>query len=68
MKSKPRSWHVNYSRRIGYAEREGEAILKKERARQRRKDLIITAIVCGGVFVFFWWTFWMYINGNTPIW
>lgn len=68
MKSKPRTWHANYSRRIGYAEREGEAIIRRQKAKQRRKDLIVTAIVCGGVFAFFWWAFWMYVTGNTPIW
>lgn len=55
-------------RRIGYAEREGEAILRRQRKAQRRKELIAFAIVFGGAMAFFCWAFYMCVSGNTPIW
>ena len=56
------------NRRIGYAEREGEAILRRQRKAQRRKERIVYAIVFGGTMAFFWWAFYMCVSGNTPIW
>lgn len=55
-------------RRMGYAEREGEAILRRQRKAQRRKELIAFAIVFGGAMTFFCWAFYMCVSGNTPIW
>ena len=55
-------------RRMGYAEREGEAIRIRNIKRQRRKELILMTIISGATFGFLAWAFWMYLNGNTPIW
>lgn len=42
------------NRRIGYAEKEGMAILKKERARQRRNEAIGISVAGGIALAFFW--------------
>lgn len=67
MKSRPRTWHANYSRRIGYAEREGEAIIRKQMAKQKRKEVIGVSIAGGLAVVFFWVCYCLWVSGNTPI-
>ena len=54
--------------RRGYAEIEGEAILRRKRKAQKKKELIQISIVSAAVFGFVAWAFWMYLSGNTPIW
>lgn len=56
------------NRRIGYAEKEGLAVIRRQRAKQRRKDLIGAGIVIGAVLVFFSWAVYMFATGQTPIW
>lgn len=41
-------------RRIGYAEREGLAVLKKERAKARRQEAIGIGVAGGIALAFFW--------------
>lgn len=43
------------NRRIGYAEKEGLAILKKERAKARKQEAIGIS-VAGGIALAFFWT------------
>lgn len=54
-------------RRIGYAEREGEAILRRQRKAQRRKETIGLCIAIGLSFAFFWTCYVLWVTGNTPI-
>ena len=42
------------NRRIGYAEKEGLAVIRRERARQRRNETIGVCIAFGLAAVFFW--------------
>lgn len=67
MKSRPRTWHANYSRRVGYAEREGEAIIRKQMAKQKRKEVIGVSIAGGLAVAFFWICYCLWVSGNTPI-
>lgn len=54
-------------RRIGYAEREGEAILRRQRKAQRRKETIGVCVAFGLTAVFFWTCYILWVTGNTPI-
>lgn len=54
-------------RRIGYAEREGEAIIRRQRKAQRRKETIGLCIAIGLSFAFFWTCYVLWVTGNTPI-
>ena len=49
-------------RRIGYAEREGLAVLKKERARARKNEAIGIAVAGGIALAFFWICFGIWVN------
>lgn len=39
---------------MGYAEREGEAAIRRQRIKQRRREIIGVSIAGGLAFVFFW--------------
>lgn len=54
-------------RRIGYAEREGEAVIRRQRKAQRRKETIGLCIAIGLSFAFFWTCYVLWVTGNTPI-
>lgn len=49
-------------RRIGYAEREGLAIIRKERAKARRNEAIGIALAGGIALTFFWICFGIWVN------
>ena len=51
------------NRRIGYAEKEGLAVLKKQRAKQLKKEAIILSIIGAGAVAFFCWAAWMCMSG-----
>lgn len=50
-------------RRIGYAEKEGLAILKRERAKARRQEAIGVSIAGGIAITFFWVCYCLWVNG-----
>lgn len=50
-------------RRIGYAEREGLAAIRKERARQRKQEAIGVGIAGGIAVTFFWVCYALWANG-----
>jgi len=54
-------------RRIGYAEREGEAILRRQRKAQKKRETIGVCIAFGLTAVFFWTCYVLWATGNTPI-
>lgn len=54
-------------RRIGYAEREGEAILRRQRKEQRKRETIGVCIAGGLAVAFFWICYTLWVTGNTPI-
>jgi len=56
------------NRRKGYAEIEGEAMLRRQRAKQRKKEAICMSIAGGITFAFFWTCYVLWATGNTPIW
>jgi len=45
---------IKMNRRIGYAEKEGLAIIRKERARQRRNEAIGISVAGSIAITFFW--------------
>jgi len=49
-------------RRIGYAEREGLAVLKKERAKARRNEAIGISVAGSIALTFFWICFCIWVN------
>ncbi len=55
------------NRRIGYAERAGEAAIRRERAKQRKRETIGVSIAFGLTAVFFWTCYALWVTGNTPI-
>ena len=57
-----------YYRRIGYAEREGLAVIKRQRAKQRKQEAIGISIAGGLAAAFFWVCYALWVSGNTPIW
>ena len=67
MRYQHKTWHVNYSRRVGYAEREGEARLRRERAKQLKRETIGVSIAGSLAFTFFWVCYCLWVSGNTPI-
>lgn len=67
MRYQHKTWHANYSRRIGYAEREGEARLRRERAKQLKRETIGLSIAGSLAFTFFWVCYCLWVNGQTPI-
>ena len=56
------------TRRIGYAEREGEAILRRKMAKQRKREIIGVSIAGGLAAAFFCVCYALWVSGNTPIW
>lgn len=54
-------------RRIGYAEREGEAVIRRQRKAQRKKETIGLCVAIGLSFAFFWTCYVLWVTGNTPI-
>ena len=54
-------------RRIGYAEREGLAVIKRQRKQQRRREAIGISIAGGLSMVFFWSCYMLWVTGQTPI-
>lgn len=56
-----------YPRRMGYAEREGEAILRKKRAQQMKREAIGVSIAGGIAITFFWFCFYLWNTGQTPL-
>ena len=54
-------------RRKGYAEKEGEAILRRQRAKQRKRETIGISIGGSLAFTFFWICYCLWVSGNTPI-
>lgn len=55
------------NRRIGYAERAGEAAIRRERAKQRKRETIGVSIAFGLAATFFWISYALWVSGNTPI-
>jgi len=55
------------NRRIGYAERAGEAAIRRQRAKQRKREAIGAGIAFGLAAVFFWTCYALWVSGNTPI-
>lgn len=55
------------NRRIGYAERAGEAAIRRERAKQRKREAIGVSVAFGLTAVFFWICYGLWVTGNTPI-
>ena len=56
------------NRRIGYAEREGLAAIKRQRAKQRKQEAIGISVGGGLSMLFFWVCYALWVSGNTPIW
>ena len=54
-------------RRIGYAEREGLAVIKRQRKQQRRREAIGVGIAFGIAATFFWICYMLWVTGQTPI-
>ena len=54
-------------RRIGYAERGGEAILRRQRKAQKKRETIGVCIAFGLTAVFFWTCYVLWVTGNTTI-
>ena len=67
MRYQHKTWHVNYNRRVGYAEREGEARLRRERAKRLKRETIGVSIAGSLAFTFFWICYCLWVNGQTPI-
>lgn len=55
------------NRRIGYAERAGEAAIRRERVKQRKREAIGVSIAFGLAATFFWICYALWVSGNTPI-
>ena len=51
------------NRRIGYAEREGLAVIKRQRAKQRKQEAIGISIAGGIAMTFFWICYALWVNG-----
>ena len=56
------------NRRIGFAERAGEAAIRRQRAKQRKREAIGVSIAFGLTAVFFWACYALWVSGSTPIW
>lgn len=50
------------NRRIGYAEREGLAVIKRQRAKQRKQEAIGISIGGGLSMLFFWICYCIWVN------
>ena len=55
------------NRRRGYAERAGEAAIRRQRAKQRKREAIGVSIAFGLTATFFWICYALWVSGNTPI-
>ena len=55
-------------RRLGYAEREGLAVIRRQRKQQRKREAIGVSIAGGLTLTFFWICYWLWVTGQTPIW
>lgn len=53
---------IKMNRRIGYAEREGMALIRKERARARRNEAIGISVAGGIALAFFWICFAIWVQ------
>lgn len=51
------------NRRIGYAEREGLAVIRRERAKARKQEAIGVSIAGGIAVAFFWICYCFWANG-----
>lgn len=51
------------NRRIGYAEREGLAVIRRERAKARKQEAIGVSVAGGIALTFFWICYCIWANG-----
>ena len=52
------------NRRIGYAEREGLAVIRRERAKARKQEAIGISVAGAIALTFFWVCYCIWVNGG----